>query len=175
MVSEIAFACVLLVGAGLLVRSFLRVLDVNIWVSAGTRRHRPRGSRDALSPRKRKQNAYFDEVLRRVRASPGRCGRWTDRCSALRPQSKLGRAAPKGRSTHAENSRSAFVRVVSDGYLQRHGHPAARRPRYLASSDTPATEPVIVINETMARTLWPGQRRAWARSCAHAATGGSWA
>ena len=62
MVSEIAFACVLLVSAGLLVRSFLRVLDVNLGFrpeQASTVRVDP----DARYTTQAQQNAYFDEVL----------------------------------------------------------------------------------------------------------------
>ena len=69
-VSEIAFACVLLVSAGLLVRSFLRVLEVNLGFrpeQAATVRVDP----DARYATQAQQNAYFDEVLRRVRAIPG--------------------------------------------------------------------------------------------------------
>ena len=50
----------------------------------------------------------------------------------------------------------AFVRVVSDGYVTAMGIPL-RAGRDLSPRDTPATEPVIMVNETMARRLWPGQ------------------
>ena len=73
MVSEIAFACVLLVGAGLLVRSFLRVLDVNLGFRPGAAAARPCGSGSAYS-RAVQRNAYMDEVLRRVRDIPGVAG-----------------------------------------------------------------------------------------------------
>jgi hypothetical protein len=68
-VSEIAFACVLLVGAGLLVRSFLRVLDVNM----GFRPERAAAIRVDPDQRIATKDvpAYFSEVLRRARAVPG--------------------------------------------------------------------------------------------------------
>jgi hypothetical protein len=50
----------------------------------------------------------------------------------------------------------AFVRVVSDGYLRAMGIPLIAG-RDISERDRPSTEPVIVINQTMARTLWPGQ------------------
>jgi hypothetical protein len=90
-VSEIAFACVLLVSAGLLVRSFLRVLDVNLGFRpehAATVRVDP----DASYSTQAQQNAYFDEVLRRVRDIPGIAGRRIDRCAPAGAQSQLGRA-----------------------------------------------------------------------------------
>ena len=156
MVSEIAFACVLLVGAGLLVRSFLRVLDVNL----GFRPERAAAVRvdpDARYRRRRSSNAYFDEVLRRVREIPGvkRAGLRPMRC-------RWGGTARGARRRRADLPRgqfpSAFVRMVSDGYYAAHGD-SADEGRDISPTGCAEGDPVIVINETMARTLWPGRMR----------------
>jgi predicted permease len=153
-VSEIAFACVLLVSAGLLVRSFLRVLDVNLGFRpehAATVRVDP----DASYSTQAKQNAYFDEVLRRVRDIPG-IG-----AAGLTDALPLGRnrswgAPAKGQVYPPGKFPNAFVRVVSDGYLKALGI-SLIAGRDISERDIPSGEPVIVVNETMARTLWPGQ------------------
>jgi putative ABC transport system permease protein len=153
-VAEIAFACVLLVSAGLLVRSFLRVLDVNLGFrpeQAFTIRVDP----DASYSTQAKQNAYFDEVLRRVRAIPGVAA------AGLTDALPLGRnrtwgAPAKGQVYPRGKFPVAFVRVVSDGYLKALGI-SLIDGRDLSERDAPSTEPVIVINQTLARTLWPGQ------------------
>ena len=72
-VSEIAFACVLLVGAGLLMRSFMRVLDVDLGFrpeSAAALRIDP----SSQYSKQAQKNAYMDEALRRVRAIHGSDG-----------------------------------------------------------------------------------------------------
>ena len=153
-VSEIAFACVLLVSAGLLVRSFLRVLDVNLGFRpehAATVRVDP----DARYSTQAQGNAYFDEVLRRVRDIPG-VG-----AAGLTDSLPLGRnrswgAPAKGQVYPRGKFPNAFVRVVSDGYLKALGI-ALIDGRDISDRDTPSGEPAIVINQTMARTLWPGQ------------------
>ncbi len=50
----------------------------------------------------------------------------------------------------------ASVRVVSDAYFAAAGIPL-RAGRVFEERDRATIEPVVVINETMARTLWPGQ------------------
>jgi predicted permease len=153
-VSEISFACVLLVSAGLLVRSFLRVLDVNLGFrpeQAATVRVDP----DATYSTQAQQNAYFNEVLRRVRDIPG-IG-----AAGLTDALPLGRnrswgAPAKGQVYPRGKFPTAFVRVVSDGYLKALGVPLIDG-RDLSERDVPSSEPVIMINQTLARTLWPGQ------------------
>jgi len=153
-VSEIAFACVLLVGAGLLIRSLIRVLDVDMGFQparAATIRVDP----DRRYETREQRTAYFDEVLRRVREMPGVEG------AGITDALPLGRNRTWGaraKDVVYERGRapSAFVRIVSDGYPAAMGIPILAG-RDILASDTAATEPVIVINDTMARTVWPGQ------------------
>jgi putative ABC transport system permease protein len=154
-VSEIAFACVLLVGAGLLIRSFLRVLDVNL----GFRPERAAALRIDPSSQystRAKRNAYFDEVLRVVKSVPG------IEAAGLTDVLPLGHnrswsAGAKDQTYSREHPPpDVFVRIVSDGYLKAMGIPL-RAGRDLTESDNASSKPVILINETLARALWPGR------------------
>jgi len=153
-VSEIAFACVLLVGAGLLIRSFLRVLDVNLGFQP------ERAAAVRVDPGQQyktqaQQNAYFDEVLRRARDVPGiQAAGLTDALPLGRNRSWGVRA--KDHVYAPGEYPDAFVRIVSDGYFRSMGIPLLEG-RDISERDTPSSERVIVINQTMARTLWPGQ------------------
>ena len=153
-VSEVAFAGVLLVSAGLLVRSFVRVLDVRLGFRpehAATVRVDPeRGFQSQAE-----QNAYTDDVLRRLRALS------RIEAAGITDALPLGRnrtwgAGAKGKTYPRGKYPTAFVRIVSDGYLKAMGIPLISG-RDISERDTAETEPVMVINETLARLLWPGQ------------------
>jgi putative ABC transport system permease protein len=153
-ISEIAFACVLLVGAGLLIRSFLRVLDVDL----GFRPERAGTLRIDPGPQyktQEEQNGYYDEALRRVRNLPG-----ID-AAGLTDALPLGRnrswgASAKGKTYKDGAYPSAFVRIVTDGYIKAMGM-TLKAGRDLTPQDTKGKTSVIMVNETLARTLWPGQ------------------
>jgi predicted permease len=153
-VCEVAIACILLVGAGLLLRSFLQVLDVDLGFkpeSAIALRVDPSSQYSTQDRR----NAYFDEVLRRVKSMPG------VQAAGLTDALPLGRnrtwgIGAKGQVYQRGNYPVAFVRIVSDGYLRAMGIPLVAG-RDFSPSDTPSSEPVIIINETLARRLWPGE------------------
>jgi putative ABC transport system permease protein len=153
-VSEIAFACVLLVGAGLLIRSLVRVLEVDIGFQPA-RSATIRVDPDNRSMTREQRNAYFDEVLRRVKEVHGvESAAITDALPLGKNRSWGARA--KGVTYERGRAPNAFVRVVSDGYPAAMGI-SLRAGRDIAASDTATTEPVILVNETMARTLWPAE------------------
>jgi predicted permease len=153
-VSEIAFACVLLVGAGLLIRSFVKVLDVNLGFNP-ERVASLRVDPERNFKSQEEANAYFDEVLRRAKSVPGVVGAGlTDALPLGRNRSwglgVKGRTFPKGKNP------VGFVRVVSDGYLGAMGIPI-RSGRDFSERDGASDDAVILINETMAHTLFPGE------------------
>jgi len=153
-VSEIAFACVLLVAAGLLLRSFIRVLDVDLGFRP-SRAMTIRVDPDSSYSTRERRSAYFDEVLRRVRAIPGvESAGITDALPLGRNRTWGARA--KGVTYERGKNPSAFPRIVSDGYPAAMGIPVLAG-RDILESDRSSSEPVIVVNQTMARALWPGQ------------------
>jgi predicted permease len=154
-VSEIAFACVLLVGAGLLIRSFLRVLDVNLGFrpeQAAALRIDPSSQYSTDAQR----NAYFDEALRLVKSVPGIEAAGLTDVLPLGHNRSWGAGAKDQRYSIEHPPPDVFVRIVSDGYLKAMGIPLLAG-RDLTERDNAANKPVILINETLARALWPGR------------------
>ncbi|MGC4050312.1 MAG: ABC transporter permease [Paludibaculum sp.] len=153
-VSEIAFACTLLVGAGLLMRSFLGVLDVEL----GFQPERAAAMRVDPSFRfsgAAQQNSYIDEVLRRTRSLP------TVRAAGLADVLPFGgdrgwSVSVKGHFYEKEHHPEPYIRVVTDGYFEAAGIPL-KAGRLFTEGDRAASQPVVIINETMARTAFRGE------------------
>jgi predicted permease len=153
-VSEIGLACVLLVGAGLLIRSFLRVLDVNM----GFRPERAAALRiDPNSSYKTQEqkNSYFTEALHRVMDIPGIEGAGLSDSLPLGHNRSWGVAA-KGVVYTPQDYPGGFPRIISDGYFRAMGIPL-QKGRDFTERDTKGALNVIIINETLAKNLWPGQ------------------
>jgi predicted permease len=153
-ISEFALACVLLVGAALLIQSFLRVLDVNL----GFQPERTAALR--IDPSIRisdlaQQGAFIDDVLQRTRSIPGIAAAGITDVLPL-DGDRGWQVGAKGQVYDKNNHPEAFIRVVSDGYFGALGIPL-KAGREFIGSDRSSTEPVVVVNETLARTLWPGQ------------------
>jgi predicted permease len=153
-VSEIALASVLLVGAGLLIRSFLRVLDVDMGFRperAAALRIDPSSSYDTQE----KHNSYFTEALHRVTDVPGIEGAGLSDSLPLGHNRSWGVAA-KGVQYTPETYPIGFPRIVSEGYFRAMGIPL-RAGRDFTERDTKGSLNVIIINQTLARSLWPGE------------------
>lgn len=153
-VSEIGLACVLLVGAGLLIRSFLRVLDVNMGFVA-ERAAALRIDPNASYKTQEQKNSYYTEALHRVMDIPGIEGAGLSDSLPLGHNRSWGVAA-KGVQYTPENYPIGFPRIISDGYFHAMGIPL-KKGRDFTERDTKGALNVIIINETLAKNLWPGE------------------
>jgi predicted permease len=151
-ISEVALACVLLIGAGLLLRSFLRVLDVDLGFQPSRAAAIKVDYDDGGNPARR--GAILQEILRRVNAIPGiESAGLSDKLPLDRNRSWDLRA--KGRVYPPGINDDAFVYVVTPGYVGAMGM-HLREGRDFNWQDTPTSEPVIIINQAAARRDWPG-------------------
>jgi predicted permease len=157
-VAEIAVSLVLLVGAGLLTRSLLQLRSVDPgFVAEDVMIARVSlGAEYAANDSKAR---YFEEVLRRIRETPG--VRAAGVTSVL-PMDPAGidfdlpylaeghPARPEGEVPQTD------YRIVSDGYFDAMGMEIARG-RDFGPLDRAETERVLIVNESFADQLWPGQ------------------
>src|SRR6202035_1300337 len=152
-ISEIALACVLLVGAGLLLRSFLHVLDVDLgfeptWAAAITVDYDD--GDNAV-----KRSAILQQILARVKAIPGIEAAGIADSLPLDRNRSWGLSA-KGKDYRKGELPGAFVYVLTPGYLDAMGIPF-RAGRDFTWADAPNSEPVVILNQTAATYLWPNE------------------
>jgi predicted permease len=160
-VSEVALSIVLLAGTGLLLRSFWRVLEVRpgfnpshlttvqIWI--------PISNNPATDPYsvEEKRADFLLEVFRRVSALPGVeeasiSGNDTLPMNSGRNYSPF---SIQGRARESERGPIADIAVVDTKYFRTMEVPLLAG-REFAGSDTYHTQPVAVIDQTLARQYW---------------------
>ena len=153
-VGECAASVMLLVLAGLLIRSFDSLVRVNPGFDP-TRRQTAR----IVLPLTRyatpeTQSRFFDRVLEQVRAAPG----VTSAAVAARLPFVSGNSTRGLTLDHTPPAPNpvARVRVVSPGYFDVVGQ-RLTRGRGFTDRDAAGAPPVAVVNETMARQFWPNQ------------------
>jgi putative ABC transport system permease protein len=154
MAAEVALAVVLVVGAGLMVKSFWKLQQVDPGFDPAnvlTMRLSPPPSRYTGGPQVR---AYFRQVLEEVRAVPrvesvGAAAFLPMTGSSTATIYKVeGKPLPEGTPR-----RYANVQFVTPGYLETMGLPLVSG-RWINESDRDGSPIVGVVNETMAREAW---------------------
>jgi predicted permease len=163
-VTEVALACVLLVGAGLLLRSFLQVLDVDLGfqpqraaaVNVDYDDSVPNDKTGELSAARR--GVIFQQVISRISAIPGVEAAGISDYLPLGQNRAWGLPWPKGVKQPENINGSPLVYVMTPGYLRAMG--TSIRGRDLTWDDGPKSENVVLINRSFANFLdqyahWP--------------------
>ena len=157
-VGEVALSLVLLVGAGLLARSFARMLEVKpgfngdgvvtMWMNFTGDRYAEKGRSTQL----------LDRLLPRVAALPGVEGVAASNDLPLEgDDTTTGVGTADGHAPFERGHQPLIgVHAVNAGYFHAMEIPLLRG-RELSVSDTANAPPVVVINQKLADTLWPGQ------------------
>jgi putative ABC transport system permease protein len=156
-VAEVAVSLVLLAGAGLLVRSFMRLQSIDPGFQARgllTARVNVPSTRYSEDER---SAAFFTDALTRIAAIPG--VRDTAAVSFL-PLAGLGIATSYYRADQpppaAGEAATTAVRPITPNWFRTMGIPQLAG-RDFTDADRTSSTPVAVISETLARRLLPGE------------------
>jgi len=156
-VSEIALSLTLLLGAGLLVRSLIRLLDVDSGFEPDhilTLRVSPVGAKYQKDEPVRE---YIARANEKIRAIPGVLASGVSDqipfggnfdTTALHVEGKM--------NANPALDPSAERYIVSEGYLQAMGIQVLQG-RDFTAGDAQTTELVLLVNETAARQIWRGE------------------
>ena len=147
--SEMALALILLTGAGLLVRTFLHLVDVDLGIdpkNVVTMNISLPHYKYSSAPQ---QALFFQALLQRLETMPGVKAAgvqgWADNVLFL----------PEGQPPAAPGQEpSAAYKIVSPDYFKTMGTPL-EAGREFDARDVQGATPVAIVSETVARRYWP--------------------
>ncbi len=157
-VSEIALACVLLVSAGLLLRSFMKVLDVDLGFQPARAASIKVDYDDTAATNEAseiKRGEIFQEVIARVNAIPGVEAAGMADYLPLGQNREWDTPIPKGKTFSPGQLPDPLVYVITPGFIRAMG--IRLHGRDFTWADGPHSERVVLINASAARIYWPGE------------------
>ena len=153
-VAEIALAVVLLMGAGLMIRTFrsLSAIDPG-FRSAGVLSLGVSPAR-VKYPEPEDQIRLYDEILGEIRRIPGVVAAGAVRVLPLAREMGDWGLTIEGYSTPDGGRVNAAWQAASPGYFEAMGIPL-REGRAFSAADRRDAQPVVIVSETFARNFWP--------------------
>ncbi len=166
-IAEVALALMLLVGSGLMVRSFIKLRQVDVGFTAHNvltmRVPLPDAKypipQNITDPREPAGLAFFDQLLTRVKALPGVQSATAATILPLGAGDGWGKfLSIEGRAAPASLDQVPLVRfvLVSQDYFQTFGV-RLRQGRAFTAQDKSNSQPVAIINERLARRFFPNE------------------
>ena len=156
---EVAVSLILLIGAGLLINSFLRLRDVDPGFRADNLLTMQVVLPTFKYPDHERRTAFYDELLRRIETLPGvKSAAVTTNLPLYQQGNSIGISVEGIPDPAPGQGRRPTVatRVVSPRYFETMGIQLLQG-RGFAAQDTADAPAAALINETMARRFWPEQ------------------
>jgi putative ABC transport system permease protein len=155
-VVEVAAAVVLLIGAGLMIRSVMRIREVQ----PGLQPQNLLTAKVSLPREKYKDtesaNRFYEQVLERVNHLPGVESAALVSHLPIEEMGTNANVTVEGKTYPPNESPLVEFRAVSDNYFQTTNIPLLRG-RLFSKQEGDENQPVIVINEAMAKQIWPNE------------------
>ncbi|MFY9574375.1 MAG: ABC transporter permease [Blastocatellia bacterium] len=153
-VSQVALTLVLLIGAGLLGKSFLRLLQIDPGFRIESAVAMDLSLASAENENQEKEIARFNQrLLERLSELPGVVS--VGSVNSL-PMTGTGSNGTFLIDNNPANTGYAEYRVASPGYFAAMGIPLLRG-RHFERSDTPDSPHAAVISQSLARKMWPDE------------------
>ncbi|HEY9230234.1 MAG TPA: FtsX-like permease family protein, partial [Gemmatimonadaceae bacterium] len=156
-VVEVALAMILVIGAGLMTRSFLKLMEVDLGFASD---HRVALNYTISTSRHSTDVAMRDtyrQMLERVRSVPGVAAAGGIRDMPFRGDGEAMRFMTPGMGATPANQRpQATLMFTSDGFFEAMGIPLISG-RDLSPQDRPNTPLVFVVNQAFAKKYFPNQ------------------
>lgn len=153
-VSEVALAIVLLVGAGLLIRTLGQLRAVDLGIDPRNVLTMPIVIPETLYPRSLQQSQFFERVLSQVHALPGISSAAVVSALPLEGGSTQAVAIEGRPPVPLSEQPEVAVRMCSPGYLATMGMRLVSG-RDFTDADQADRPNAVLISESMARRFWP--------------------
>jgi predicted permease len=164
-VSEVALSLILLIGAGLLINSFLRLRHVDPGFHTGNLLTMSVAIPPQKYPDREHRSAFYTEMIRRVEALPGvRSAAITSQIPLIKQGDSVGIIVESQPPLAPGQKNIVATRIVSPHYFQTMGIQLLRG-RAFGDQDRADSPVVAVISDAMARRYWPGEDPTGKRIC----------
>ena len=155
-VGQVALSLLLLIGAGLLVRSFSRLLRVDPGFDPQNVLTMNVSLPTVKYAEPQKQVAFFDDLVRRVSALPGVRSAAISAALPLVPK-RITPVLPEGQPEVPLAERPFIIVEAINPSWFRTLHVPLQAGREFTDADNADAPKVVVVNQALARRYWPGQ------------------